>query len=338
LLAVLSELSELDNMKSKIIGPMLCAVVAALALPLSASAQTFPAKPVNLVVTVTAGGSIDAVARLLAPELGGALGQTVIVQNKPGAGGNIAAEYVAKAPADGYTLLFGNIGGLAISPHMVARLPYDIARDFQPIAVATFSHLLLASAPRLPVTNVAELVALAKQNPGKLSNASSGSGSPGHVGGELFKHMAGVEIVHVPYKGGTTAITDLIAGRVDLMFESLSSSAPHAREKAIRPLAVSGAKRSPAFPDIPTIAEAGVPGYEAPTWSGVLAPAATPRAIVDKLNAAVNRALASESFKARFAQIGDELGGGTPEEFAALIKHESAKWSEVVKRSGAKLE
>jgi tripartite-type tricarboxylate transporter receptor subunit TctC len=316
---------------------LFAAAIALIATATAAPAQ-YPDRPVKLVVPQAAGSATDNTARILAQELAKELGQSVIIENRPGGAFVIGNDAVAKAPADGYTLLFGNIGGLAISPHMVARLPYDIARDFQPIAVATFSHLLLASAPRLPVTNVAELVALAKQNPGKLSNASSGSGSPGHVGGELFKHMAGVEIVHVPYKGGTTAITDLIAGRVDLMFESLSSSAPHAREKAIRPLAVSGAKRSPAFPDIPTIAEAGVPGYEAPTWSGVLAPAGTPRAIVDKLNAAVNRALTSESFKARFAQIGDELGGGTPEEFAALIKHESAKWSEVVKRSGAKLE
>ncbi|HEY0441555.1 MAG TPA: tripartite tricarboxylate transporter substrate binding protein [Xanthobacteraceae bacterium] len=316
---------------------LFAAAIALIATATAAPAQ-YPDRPVKLVVPQAAGSATDNTARILAQELAKELGQSVIIENRPGGAFVIGNDAVAKAPADGYTLLFGNIGGLAISPHMVARLPYDIARDFQPIAVATFSHLLLASAPRLPVTNVAELVALAKQNPGKLSNASSGSGSPGHVGGELFKHMAGVEIVHVPYKGGTTAITDLIAGRVDLMFESLSSSAPHARERAIRPLAVSGAKRSSAFPDIPTIAEAGVPGYEAPTWSGVLAPAGTPRAIVDKLNAAVNRALASESFKARFAQIGDELGGGTPEEFAALIKHESAKWSEVVKRSGAKLE
>jgi tripartite-type tricarboxylate transporter receptor subunit TctC len=316
---------------------LFAAAIALIATATAAPAQ-YPDRPVKLVVPQAAGSATDNTARILAQELAKELGQSVIIENRPGGAFVIGNDAVAKALPDGYTLLFGNIGGLAISPHMVARLPYDIARDFQPIAVATFSHLLLASAPRLPVTNVAELVALAKQNPGKLSNASSGSGSPGHVGGELFKHMAGVEIVHVPYKGGTTAITDLIAGRVDLMFESLSSSAPHARERAIRPLAVSGAKRSSAFPDIPTIAEAGVPGYEAPTWSGVLAPAGTPRAIVDKLNAAVNRALASESFKARFAQIGDELGGGTPEEFAALIKHESAKWSEVVKRSGAKLE
>jgi tripartite-type tricarboxylate transporter receptor subunit TctC len=214
----------------------------------------------------------------------------------------------------------------------------DIERDFQPIAQVTTGHLLLAVAPALPIRSVADLTAHAKKNPGKLSNASSGSGSPGHVSGELFKFMSGTEIVHVPYKGGTAAITDLIAGRVDLMFESLTSIAPHARQQAIRALAVSGAKRSAGFPELPTIAEAGVPGYEAPIWFGVAAPAGTPRPIVDKLNGAINRAIRTEFFKARYKQIGDEPAGGTPEEFATLIKQESAKWADVVKRSGAKLE
>jgi tripartite-type tricarboxylate transporter receptor subunit TctC len=214
----------------------------------------------------------------------------------------------------------------------------DIERDFQPIAQVTTGHLLLAVAPALPIRSVADLTAHAKKNPGKLSNASSGSGSPGHVSGELFKFMSGTEIVHVPYKGGTAAITDLIAGRVDLMFESLTSIAPHARQQAIRALAVSGAKRSAGFPELPTIAEAGVPGYEAPIWFGVAAPAGTPRPIVDKLNGAINRAIRTEFFKARYEQIGDEPAGGTPEEFATLIKQESAKWADVVKRSGAKLE
>jgi tripartite-type tricarboxylate transporter receptor subunit TctC len=214
----------------------------------------------------------------------------------------------------------------------------DIERDFQPIAQVTTGHLLLAVAPALPIRSVADLIEHAKKNPGKLSNASSGSGSPGHVSGELFKFMSGTEIVHVPYKGGTAAITDLIAGRVDLMFESLTSIAPHARQQAIRALAVSGAKRSAGFPELPTIAEAGVPGYEAPIWFGVAAPAGTPRPIVDKLNGAINRAIRTEFFKARYEQIGDEPAGGTPEEFATLIKQESAKWADVVKRSGAKLE
>ena len=232
----------------------------------------------------------------------------------------------------------GPIGALAITRHMVAKLPYDIERDFQPIVVVTKGHLLLAVSPTTPFQSVKELIDYAKQNPGKLSNASSSNGSPGHVGGELFKFMTGTDIIHMPYKGGAPAINDLIAGRVQLMFESLNSIAPFARSGAVRALAVSGDRRSPAFPDLPTIAEAGVPGYSAPTWGGVIAPAGVPRPIVDKLNAAINKAILSPAFKERFAAIGDEPAGGTPEEFAALIASDSAKWGEVIKRAGIKFE
>jgi tripartite-type tricarboxylate transporter receptor subunit TctC len=232
----------------------------------------------------------------------------------------------------------GPIGALAITRHMVPKLPYDIERDFQPVALVTRGHLLLAVAPALSIKSVPELIAHAKQNPGKLMNASSSNGSPGHVGGELFKFMTGTEIVHIPYRGGANAINDLVAGRVHLMFESLNSIAPHATAGTVRALAVSGPRRSPAFPDLPTVAEAGVPGYEAPTWSGVIAPAGLPRPIVDKLNAAINRAIGSPAFRQRFAAIGDEPAGGTPEEFAQTIARDSAKWAEVVARSGAKLD
>jgi tripartite-type tricarboxylate transporter receptor subunit TctC len=193
-------------------------------------------------------------------------------------------------------------------------------------------------APSLPVHSVAELIAYAKQNPGKLSNASSSNGSPGHVGGELFKFMTGTEIVHVPYRGGASAINDLMAGRIHLMFESLNSIAPHAKAGTVRALAVTGAKRSPGFPDLPTVAEAGVPGYEAATWSGVIGPAGMPRPIVETLNAAINRAIRAPAFQERFALLGDEAAGGTPEEFAALIRADAAKWGDVVKRAGVKLD
>jgi tripartite-type tricarboxylate transporter receptor subunit TctC len=220
---------------------------------------------------------------------------------------------------------------------MMAKLPYVIERDFQPIAMVVRGHLLLAVSPSLPVNSVAELVAYAKANPGKLLNASSSNGSPGHVGGELFKYMTGTEIVHVPYKGGAAAIQDLIAGRVQVMFESLNSIAPHAKSGSVKALAVGSDHRSAAFPDLPTIAEAGVPGYEAGTWTGVIAPAGLPRPIVDKLNAAINKAIQSPNFKARFAQIGDEPAGGTPEDFAKVIAADSAKWKDVVERSGARI-
>ena len=215
-----------------------------------------------------------------------------MIDNRPGGALTLGLDLTAKADPDGYTICMGPIGALAINRHMVAKLPYDIERDLQPIALVTRGHLLLAVSPTLPFQSVQEIIDYAKQNPGKLLNASSSNGSPGHVGGELFKYMSGTDIVHVPYRGGAAAINDLIAGRVHLMFESLNSIAPHAKSGTVRPLAVSGARRSPGFPDLPTVAEAGVPGYEAPTWSGVIAPAGVPRPIIDKLNAAINRAIA----------------------------------------------
>jgi tripartite-type tricarboxylate transporter receptor subunit TctC len=217
-----------------------------------------------------------------------------------------------------------------------AMLP-AFERDFQPIALVSRGHLLLATAPMLPVRTVQELIELARQNPGKLTNASSSNGSPGHVGGELFKYMTGTDILHIPYKGGAQAINDLIAGHVDLMFESLNSISSTAKAGNVRALAVSGPRRSPAFPDLPTIGET-VPGYDAGTWSGVIAPAGLPKPILDTLNAAINRAISLPAFKERFGAIGDESAGGSPEEFAATIRKDSAKWADVVLRSGAKLD
>jgi tripartite-type tricarboxylate transporter receptor subunit TctC len=316
---------------------LLACTVAALGAPVPAAGE-YPDRPLRLIVPQAAGSATDTVARILGAELGKELGQQVVVDNRPGGALTIGLDLTAKAEPDGYTVCMGPIGALAITRHMVAKLPYDIARDFQPIALVTRGHLLLAVAPTLSIKSVPELIAHAKANPGRLLNASSSNGSPGHVGGELFKFMTGTDIVHVPYRGGANAINDLIAGRVHLMFESLNSIAPHATAGTVRALAVSGARRSPAFPDLPTVAEAGVPGYEAPTWSGVIAPAGLPRPIVDKLNAAINRAIGSPAFRQRFAAIGDEPAGGTPEEFAATIAKDSAKWAEVVARSGAKLD
>ena len=301
----------------------------------TASAAEYPDHPIRLIVPQAAGSATDNTARILAAELTKELGQLVVVDDRPGGALTLGLDLVAKSAPDGYTLGMGPIGALAITRHIVKKLPYDIERDFQPIALTTRGHLLLAVSPKLQVKSIQELIAYAKANPGKLTNASSSNGSPGHVGGELFKFMTGTKIVHVPYRGGALAIQDLMAGRVDIMFESLQSIAPSARAGLVRPLGVSGAKRSPAFPDLPTIGEA-VPGYLAPTWTGVIAPAGVPRPIVDKLNAAINQAIKSDSFKEKFAKIGDEPGGGTPEDFAATIRADSAKWGDVIKRAGIK--
>ncbi len=311
------------------------------AVPLACASTAraeFPEHPVRLIVPQAAGSATDTVARLLAAELPAQLGQQVVVENRPGGALTIGIGLTAKAAPDGYTIGMGPIGAMAITRHMVAKLPYDIERDLQPIALVQKGHLLLAVSPSLPVRSVKELIAYTRKNPGKLLNASSSNGSPGHVGGELFKYMTGTDIVHVPYKGGSQAINDLIAGHVQLMFESLNSIAPYAQSGRVRALAVSGARRSPAFPDLPTIAEAGVPGYEAPTWSGVIGPAGIPRPIVLKLNAAINKAITTTGYRARFGKLGDEPAGGTPEEFGELIRRESAKWAEVVKRSGATID
>ena len=315
---------------------------AAAALLLACAAATaaaqFPERPIRMIVPQAAGSATDSVARLLAPEMARPLGQPIVVENRPGGALTIGIDAVAKAAPDGYTIGMGPIGALAITRHMVEKLPYDIERDLQPVALVSRGHLLLAVTPSLPVHSVPELIALAKKNPGKLLNASSSNGSPGHVAGELFKYLTGTDIVHVPYRGGALAINDLIAGQVQVIFESLNSIAPYARSGRVRALAVSGAHRSPGFPELPTIAEAGVPGYEAGTWSGVIAPAGLQPAVLAKLNAAVNEAIHSHLFVERFGMIGDEPAGGTPEDFAATIRKDSARWGDVVKRSGAKID
>jgi len=320
-------------MRSLRLIPLLLACVFA-----TGAAAQYPDKPIKLIVPQAAGSATDTVARILGAELAKEVGQQIIIDNRPGGALTLGIDLTAKADPDGYTICMGPIGALAINRHMVAKLPYDIERDLQPIALVTRGHLLLAVSPTLPFQSVQEIIDYAKQNPGKLLNASSSNGSPGHVGGELFKYMSGTDIVHVPYRGGAAAINDLIAGRVHLMFESLNSIAPHAKSGTVRPLAVSGARRSPGFPELPTVAEAGVPGYAAPTWSGVIAPAGVPRPIIERLNAAINRAIASQIFRDRFASIGDEPAGGSPEDFAEVIRSDSAKWGDVIRRAGARLD
>jgi tripartite-type tricarboxylate transporter receptor subunit TctC len=303
-----------------------------------AGAADFPDRPIRMVVPQAAGSATDNLARLLSPELAKRLGQQVVVDNRPGGALTVGIDAVAKAAPDGYTIGLGPVGALAITRHMVAKLPYDIERDLQPVALVGITYMLLAVSPTLPVQSVAELIEHARKNPGRLFNASSSNGSPGHVSGELFKVMTGTQIEHVPYKGGAAAIADLIAGNVQLMFESTNSIAPHVKAGRVRALAVSGARRSAAFPDLPTIAEAGVPGYEVNSWSGIIAPAGLPRPILERLNAAVNATVGAPEVKERLAQLGSESGGGTPEQFGELIRRDSAKWAEVIRRTGARID
>ena len=277
-------------------------------------------------------------ARVVAPEMAKQLGQPVVVDNRPGGALTIGIDAVAKSSPDGYTIGMGPVGALAITRHMVQHLPYDIERDLQPVALISSGYLLLAASPKAPFSDVRGLIAYARTHPGKLSNASSSNGSPGHVSGELFKYMTATEIVHVPYKGGAPAIADLIAGNVELMFESTNSIAPHVRAGRVRALAVTGARRAQSLPEVPTMIEAGVPGYEVTAWSGVIAPAGLPRPVLERLNAAVNAAINEPATHARLAEMGSEGGGGTPEEFGALVRRDSAKWAEVVRRSGARID
>src|SRR6478736_2038172 len=262
-----------------------------LAAAATSAAAQYPERPLRLVVPQAAGSATDNIARVVAPGIAKELGQPVVVDNRPGGALTIGIDAVAKAPPDGYTIGLGPVGALAITRHMVEKLPYDIERDLQPVALVQVGYMLLAVSPSLPIHSVKELIDLAKKNPGKLFNASSSNGSPGHVSGELFKYMTGTQITHVPYKGGAPAIADLIAGNVQLMFESTNSIAPHVRAGRVRALAVTGLKRSISLPEVPTLVEAGVPGYEVNAWSGVIAPAGLPRPILDKLNKAINAAI-----------------------------------------------
>ncbi|HXW47836.1 MAG TPA: tripartite tricarboxylate transporter substrate binding protein [Xanthobacteraceae bacterium] len=301
------------------------------------AAAQYPDHPIRMIVPQAAGSSTDTLARVIAAALSEDLNQQVVVDDRPGGALTLGLDLAAKSPPDGYTL-HGPIGALAITTHLVAPLPYDVERDFTPIALVSRGQLLLAVSPATPFHSARSLIDYAEANPGKLLNASSSNGSPGHVGGELFKFMTDTQIVHVPYKGGAPAINDLIAGRVQLMFESLSSIAPFARSGAVRALAVSGDHRSPGFADLPTVAEAGVPGYSAPTWAGVIAPAGVPQSIVEALNAVINRAIHAPAMTQFYATTGDETAGGTPKEFASLIASDSKKWGEVIERAGIKFE
>ena len=303
-----------------------------------ASAQTYPTKPIRLVVPFPPGGATDILARDVAQKLTEAWGQQVIVDNRPGAGGNIGSELVAKSAPDGYTLEMGTVGTHAINASLYAKMPYDHVKDFAPVILVAGVPNVLVVNPAVPANSVAELIAYAKANPGKLNFASSGNGTSIHLSGELFKVMAGVQMTHVPYKGSSPALQDLLGGQVQLMFDNLPPSLPQIKAGKLRALAVTSLARAPALPDVPTMAEAGLPGYEASSWFGVLAPAGTPPAIVAKLNAEIAKWLATPEAKEKLSKQGANAAGGTPEDFAKHIAAETAKWAKVVKDSGAKID
>ena len=316
-------------------GAALAAVVALAASAPAAAQGSYPSKPVRLVVPFPAGGTTDILARAVAQKLSETWGQQVIVDNRPGAGGNIGSELVAKSPPDGYTLLMGTVGTHAINPSLYAKMPYDHVKDFTPVILVAGVPNVLVVNPALPVNSVPELIAYAKANPNKLNFASSGNGTSIHLSGELFKTMTGAQMTHVPYKGSSPALTDLIGGQVQLMFDNLPSSLQFIKAGKLRALAVTTAARSQALPDVPTLAESGLPGFEASSWFGVLAPAGTPPAIVEKINGAVAAWLASPEAKEKLAGQGAIAAGGTSDAFVRHIADESSKWSKVVKASGA---
>ena len=306
------------------------------ALPLDAHAA-FPEKPIRIVLGFAAGGGSDILLRKMAPALGEALGQPIVVENLPGAGGNLAMSAVARATPDGYTLLMGS-PGLATNSSLYANLGFDPLRDFAPVAMVGSVQNVLLVRPKLPVNSVAELVAYARQNPGKLNYASPGVGTSLHLAAELFKVQTGIQMVHVPYKGGAQAMTDLMGGQVDVMFNVLPSAMPQIKAGAIKALAVTGARRATLLAEVPTMIEAGVPGYIATTWNGIVAPAATPREIVAKLNEAVNRVLRTADMQKAFADIGQDVLVGTPEQFDKLIRDETVKWKRTIEAAGVKAE
>ena len=301
-------------------------------------AQAYPTKPIRLVVPFPPGGATDILARAVAQKLTDEWGQPVVVDNRPGAGGNIGSELVAKAAPDGYTLEMGTVGTHAINASLYAKMPYDHVKDFAPVILVAGVPNVLEVNPSLPVNTVQELIAYAKANPGKLNFASSGNGTSIHLSGELFKVMTGVQMTHIPYKGSGPALQDLIGGQVQLMFDNLPPSLPQIKAGKLRALAVTSSTRSPALPDTPTIAESGLPGYEASSWFGVLAPAGTPPAIIAKLNAEIAAWLATPEAKEKMVALGANIGGGSPEDFAKHIAAETAKWQKVVKESGAKVD
>ncbi len=298
----------------------------------------YPDRSIRFVIPSAPGGSPDVLMRILLAEMTKQMGVSFVVENKPGASFVIGTLDIVRAPADGYTLGYGNIVSLAVNRSLLDKVPYDVERDLTLISNCVRVYNMLAVNNSLPVRTVPELIDYAKRNPGRLTMGSSGNGTTGHLGGELFKSMTGTFILHVPYKGSAQAINDLMGGQIQVMFDNVPSIGPHVKAGRVRGIAVSGPRRSPVFPEIPTVAEAGVPGYETIAWGGVIGPAGLPKEIIARLHAEIRTALASPALQERYRNLDTEIDGGTPEQFLALVRSETPKWAAVVKRSGAKVD
>jgi len=314
------------------------AAVALASLAAVAQAQAWPSKPIKWVVPFAPGGTTDILARTVGEKLAVALGQPVIIENKPGAGGGVGAEFTAKSAPDGYTIMGGTISTHAINASLYKSLPYDPVKDFVAITLIARVPNMLVINPSVPAKDVKELIALLKANPGKYSFASSGNGTSQHLSGELFKSMSGTDMQHIPYKGSPPALQDVVGGQVAMTFDNITTALPLAKAGKLRALAVTTAKRSSVAPEVPTLAESGLPGFEVGSWQGVFAPAGTPPEIVKRLNAEIVKALNMPDVREKLSGLGAEIVADSPEEFSALVKAEVAKWADVVKKSGAKVD
>ncbi len=312
--------------------------LAALAISAAAHAQVYPVKPIRMIVAYPPGGGTDIVGRTLAQKLGESLGQSVVVENRGGASGNIGTELAARAAPDGYTILMGNVAPNAINVSLFKELPFDPVADFAPVSLVASTPNILVVHPSTRARTVKEVIALAKAKPGAFNFASAGVGSSSHLAGELFRILAGADIVHVPYKGAGPAMVDVLSGQVQLYFATMPAAMPHVKTGKLAPVAVTSARRSQALPDLPTIAESGVPAYEASTWYGVLAPAHTPSAVVARLHGDIAKILADAALHARLADQGFDPVGNSPEEFGAYIKSEILKWGKVIRDAGIRPE
>ena len=301
------------------------------------SAQDFPSKPLRLVVGSTPGGGTDISARLIAPKMSEQLGQQVVVENRPGATTTIGVNYVVRSAPDGYTMLMG-VSSLAINPHILQNVPYDALKDLAPVTQVLVAPNIMVAHPSLPIRTVKDLVAFARARPGQLNFAAGGAGSSQHLAIELFLYMTGTKIVHVPYKGQGMALIDVVAGQVSLMMANVISALPHVRSARLRALGVTGSKRTTVAPDIPTIAEAGVPGYEVLQWYGVLAPAATPREIIGRLHGVIAHAVQDPKIRERIVADAGEPVGNTPDEFSAILRADYKKWGDVIRKAGIRVD